>query len=280
MKTKTITFGMIAMLAMVMFASTLVLADDNSTDKCFGSADGLSKCDGSGVAQVSSSTIFWRQVGLLFTFNQERKMEKEMVLAQLRLQQAEYATQNNMSQAAENALDKYGKLIDKAEKRAELVQKVGNAGVSAMKLAAMDQAILAHQEKIAKLSSILENSNLTADQKVRLEEKVAHAENVTLHLQDVQSNKEEKMKIRLMAESNMTEVEAEAKIVDAKDNAQEIVSGAKVAWKNFKDEAKEGNVTPKELAKEKRQGFKDEVKNEIKNLKSNKSEVKDSNESN
>lgn len=260
MKTKTIMFGVIAMLAMAMFASSLVLAEENATPNLISENTNSIQ---SNVSDVSSGKIFWKEVGLWFTFNQERKAEKEMGLAQMRLQQAEYATQHNMTKVAEKALDAYEKLIGKAGKRMELAQKTGNSSAGAIKLAAMDQAILAHQERITKLSSMLENANLTAEQKVRLEEKIAHAENVTLHLQEVQSDKEEKMKIRLMAEGNLTETEAEALINDAKDKTEEIVDGAKNAWKNFKDEAKSNNMTAKELAKERRQEFRDEMKSSI-----------------
>lgn len=258
-------FGMIAMLAMAMFASSLVLAEDNATDKCFGSAADGVKCGSntSEVAEVSSGTIFWKEVGLWFTFNQERKMDKEMELAQLRLKQAEYATQNNMTKAAEKALNSYAKLIARANKRSELIQAKDSTSADMVKLAAMDQAILAHQATIERISAKLATANLTDEQRVVLEARLANAENVTVHLQDVQSDKEEKMKIRLMAEGNMTEEEAEAKIDEAKDKADEVVGGAKEAWNNFKEEARANNMTPKELAKERRQEFREEVKGSL-----------------
>jgi len=240
MKTKTIMFGMIAMLAFAMFASSLVLAEDNSTSNI------------SNATAVSSGKIFWKGAGIWFTFNQEKKIEKEMALAQLRLQQAEYATQHNMTKAAEKALNSYEKLMNRIDKRNELIQAKNNINASILQLAAMDQAILVHQNRIEKLSNYLANANLTDEQRARIEAKIAKAKNVTLHLQEVQAAKEEKLKTRLMAQGNLSEDEAESEIDEDKDNASEIISGAKDAWKNFKEEAEEHNMTPSEFAKYKR----------------------------
>lgn len=228
---------------------------------------------------VGSGKIFWKEVGLWFTFNQEKKMEKEMVLAQMRLQQAEFAASHNRTQAAENALEAYEKLIARAEKRSELIKETNGTDSRVLRLAAMDQAILAHQERIQKLSDYLATANLTDEQKAKIQNRLNKAENVTSHLQEVQSEKEDKMKEKLMFERNMTEAEAEAKIEDAKDKADELVVGAKDAWKNFKDEAKVRNMAPKDSVIERRQEVRNEIRPPRFNRSVNKIKSNDSSES-
>lgn len=238
MKTKTIMFGVIAMLAITMLSSSLVTATSDNTP----------------APKISSGKVFWKGVGLWFTFNQEKKMEREMELAQLRLQQAEFAAENNLTKKAEKSLEAYNRLVQKANKRSQLIQSK-DANASIEKLAAMDQAILAHQARIEKLSNLLLNGNLTEEQKAKLQLKISHARNVTLHLQEVQSEKEEKLKTRIMAQQNLTEKEADERLDKAKDEADELVGGAKEAWKNFKEDARSKNMTPGELAKQRREEY-------------------------
>jgi len=244
---------------LVLFSFSFALAENTNDSNVSMLISAPVADDLSSVSDVSSGAVFWKEVGLWFTFNQERKMEKEMELAQMRLQQAEFATVHNRTQNAEKALEAYGKLIERVNKRGESI-RANNASVGALKLAAMDQAILAHQQRLMKISDDLNNANLTEEQRVRLEERFAHAENVTGHLQEVQSEREEKIKARLMAEGNLSESEAENRIEKAKENAEEMVNGARKAWNDFKDEAKSNNMTPKEFAKERMQETRAEIK--------------------
>ncbi len=257
-KTKTIITGFAALFLML-FSFSFALAEDTNDSDVPMLISAPVADDLSNVSDISSGTVFMKEVGLWFTFNQERKMEKEMELAQMRLQQAEFATLHNRTQNAEKALEAYGKLIERVNKRGESVQ-ANNVSVSALRLAAMDQAILSHQERLMKISSHLDNADLTEEQRVRLQERFAHAENVTGHLQEVQSEREERIKTRLMAEGNLSEAEAEARIEKAKENAEEMVDGARKAWNNFKDEAKSNNMSPNELAKERMQEIRAEVR--------------------
>lgn len=245
MKTnKSIMLGMVAMFAMAIFASSMVFAEDNSTNTTLVSEN---------VTEPSASSFFWKNLGLFFTFNQEKKMNKELELAQMRLQQAEAASQKNNSAKAEKALDEYNRLMDSASKRAEMLNSGSNINGSTLRVAAMEQAILVHEDRIAKIQARLNNENLTDDQRAKIQERLDKAENVTAHLQDVQTAKEEKIKTRMMAELNMTSEQADAKIQEAKDNSTAIMSQYKDEWKAFKQEAKDNNMTPGQYAKEKRQ---------------------------
>ena len=285
MKTKTIIFGAIMMLAFAMFASALVLADDNSTapvpmlisanPNANDSVDNITTTsepaeDLANVTNVGSGTIFWKEVGLWFTFNQENKMNKEMDLAQLRLQQAEYDAKYNKTDAAEKALDAYQKLVDSAKKRSELITSKDTANVAMVKLAAMDQAIAAHEARITKLSNFLANANLTADQKVKIDARLAQAQNVTAHLQDVQTSKEDKIRTRLMAQGNLTEDQAQAMIDNAKEKAFNATNGKpRQAWQNFRNESAANNMTVRQYATQQRQEVKNEIKARIGNRTNN-----------
>lgn len=237
MNTKTITFGILAILAMAIFASTMVLAEDNNTinsnltTKCLNGLNGT-KCGFNpvnNVTQVGSGKIFWKQAGLLFTFNQERKIEKEMNLAQLRLQQAEYATLNNNTKSAERAMNTYNKLMERVNKRNQKIEEreeKQSLNKSVSKLAAMDNAISAHETNIVRITEMLASSNLTEEEKTILEARLAKAQNSTAHLKEVQAKKEEKIQTRLMAENNLTENEAEEEIDNAKlQNRNQKVKG-------------------------------------------------------
>lgn len=278
---KTIIIGCVALFLML-FSFSFALAENetsNVSDEVVPILISEPPVVTLNVTDVSSGNIFWKEVGLWFTFNQEKKMEKEMELAQMRLQQAEFAASHNRTRAAENALEAYEKLIARAEKRSELIKENNGTDSRVLRLAAMDQAILAHQERIQKLSDYLATANLTDEQKAKIQDRLDKAENVTSHLQEVQSEKEDKIKTRLMAEGNLTEAEAEAKIEDAKDKADELVEGAKDAWKNFKDEAGARNMTSRDFAEERRQEVRVEVRNEIKPPRLNRSRIDDSSNS-
>lgn len=238
MNTKTIAFGILAILAMAIFASTMVLAEDDNTmdnnlttNTCLNDSDG-NECGlnpTTNVTNIDSGKIFWKQAGLWFTFNQERKVEKEMNLAQLRLQQAEYATLNNNTKVAEKAMNSYNKLMERVNKRNQKIEEreeKQSLNESVSKLAAMDKAILAHETSIVRISDKLAIANLTEEEKTILEARLAKAQNSTAHLKEVQARKEERIQTRLMAQKNLTEDEAEEEIDDAKiQNRNQKVKG-------------------------------------------------------
>jgi len=243
MKTNLILVGM---LLVGLFAVSFAMADD-SGNKCFGSTDGISKCsanesvneiDASLNESVNGWKIGWQNTKIAFTFNKEKKAEMELKLADMRLIQAKIAAKNNNSIAMEKALFAHEKILVRVQERVKKIDGASDEkGVrnSAEKLVGLDRAIEVHQIKIDRLNALLQNENLTSDEKTRIESMLAKAENSTVHLQEVQDMQKEKIQTRLMAIGNMTENESK-KVISGIEDAQNLKE-----LKQFKEGIKEGH---------------------------------------
>lgn len=246
MKTNLMLVGLFVM---SLFAMTLVLADSNVSDNSSinlvvdqnSSAVNISDIDSSLNESVNGWKIGWKQMGIWFTFNDEKRVEKELKLADLRLIQARIAAKNNNSAAMEKALTAHERILERVNRTMQNMQggKDGK-GVksSAEKLVGLDRAIEVHQIKIERMNALLANENLTADEKARIESALARAENNTAKLQEVQDGQRERMKTRLMAVANMTEDESEQVIQQIEDaqNLKEL----KQIGKDLRQERKDG----------------------------------------
>lgn len=124
-----------------------------------------------------------KKMGLWFTFNQEKKAEKELQLAKLQLIRAKIAAKNNDSAAMEKALEAHQALIEKVQVRMDKMQN---------KSKGLDRAIEVHEARIAKLNLALLNANLTNEQRQGVEEIISKLENVTSHLRGVETRIENK----------------------------------------------------------------------------------------
>jgi hypothetical protein len=129
----------------------------------------------------AAGNLFWKRAGIWFTFNQEKKAEKELKLAELQLIRARIAARNNNTQAMENALEAHKKLIERVQER---VSKIENGNASE-KLTGLDRAIQLHQTRIARFNAQLNNSNLSAEQIEKLQERIEKAQENTQHLREV-----------------------------------------------------------------------------------------------
>lgn len=167
---------------------------------------------------AGAGKIAWKQMQLWFTFNQERKLEREMDLARLRLIQAKIAAKNNNSAAMEKALEAHDRILERARRRMEAIKLVSDAkgiDATALKIVGLERAIQVHEKRIAFISNVLANANLTEAQREKLEARLAKVENVTAKLGELNQAKQEQIKTRLMAVKNMTEDEAE-KLIEQK----------------------------------------------------------------
>lgn len=170
----------------------------------------------------ATGSIFWKRAGIWFTFNQEKKAEKELKLAELQLIRARIAARNNNTQAMENALEAHKKLIERVQER---VSKIENGNASG-KLTGLDMAIQAHQARIARFNAQLNNSNLSAKQIEKLQERIEQAQENTQHLREVADERrlEVRNKLRERNASNddsNDENETEDKSDDLEDDSNE-----------------------------------------------------------
>jgi len=160
---------------------------------------------------VSNSKIAWKHFGLWFTFNQEKIAEKQLELAKLRLAQANWAAKHNNTKAMEKALEAHERIMDKLQNRINKIEyNADDKNVSApvARLVALETAIAVHERRITFLNNVLENANLTDEQRARVEARISHVEEVTGKLTELNLEKRDKMVTKLMAVKNMTEDEA------------------------------------------------------------------------
>jgi hypothetical protein len=162
-------------------------------------------------ATVQFGQIGWNSFKLWFTWNQEKRAEIELELARLRLIQARVAAKNNNTDAMEKALDAHEKIMERLnETMAKLDGASDMRGLnsSALKLVALERAIQVHELKIGRLTDLLDKINLTDDQRVKIENRISHVENVTARLRDLNQARMEKIKTKIMAVGNMTDEQA------------------------------------------------------------------------
>jgi hypothetical protein len=120
-----------------------------------------------------------------FTFNKEKKVEIELKIARLRLNQARIALKNNNTQAMEKALEAHNRIMNRVELRVEKIKSEKN---NSSKMTGINRAIEVHQRRIAILENILDNKNLTEKQKEKIEIKLEKAKERQVKLLNLREN--------------------------------------------------------------------------------------------
>lgn len=221
--TKTIAISLMAVLLIGMFATNLILADTNT------SADDEQSLNLD--EDVSEGQITWKQMGLWFTFDQERKAEKGLELARLRLIQAKVAAKNNNSDAMEKALEAHEKILERVKERMSKIEDGKDINESAVKLRGLDRAIQVHERRIAFLNGLLENANLTEDQRAKIELRIAKAENITARLSELNEEKKSRLQEKAILKYNLTEEESK-KFVEDEDFRKEVKESSREERRN------------------------------------------------
>lgn len=176
--------------------------------------------------EVSNQGVAWKQFKLWFTFNQEKKIERELELAKIRLAQANRAAQNGNSEAAEKAMEAHERIMNRVQEKIEKLDGATTAeglNASAVKLIGLERALQVHERRVAYLGSVLETANLTEAQRTRLETKLQSMEENADKLTQLQERKMEKIKTRVMAVRNMTEEEANEFVEQKQEQIKEKV---------------------------------------------------------
>ena len=223
---------MIALMAA--FAVPMALAEDNDSDSSDAIAlyndtsnitEGLvispgpstettetaAELDAEENATIGFGDIFMNRVQTWFTWNQEKKVELELKLAKMRLIQAKIAAKNNNTEAMEKALEAHEEIMNRIQERMSKLDgasDINGLNNSAVKLIGLERAIQVHEARINRFNLMLENANLTDEQRTRIESKISKAEGVTSKLQELSDEKQDRIKIKLMAVGNLTEDEA------------------------------------------------------------------------
>jgi hypothetical protein len=241
---KTILTIAITLAMMAAFAVPMVLAEDNETGDINDNSDAISLYDDTSnlseglvispaptTDTVSAETeaelelnesagggkIAWKQFKLWFTFNQERKIQGELELAKLRLIQAKIAAENNNSEAMEKALEAHERIMNRIQNRMDKLDgdsSFEGLNASAIRLVGLERAIQVHERRIAYLSNVLANANLTDEQRAKIETKLGKMQDRVGNLTAIQERKMTQIKTKLMAVGNLSE-----------DDANEMVQG-------------------------------------------------------
>jgi len=234
-------------LALVLGTLSFVMAEDTSNDSSSAIApynDTSNLSEGIVISpapvvvddfnETSSGRIGWEQMKIWFTFNQEKKTEMELKLADMRLNQARHAAKNNNTEAMEKAMEAHDRIIQRIQDRVQKMESKNDENSTKEKIGGLyglKTAIETHENRIAKLNAILQNENLSEEQRGVVEMRLERAQNNTAHLQEVQADKEDKLKTKLMAMANLTDEQAQLVIdtihdskdkEDFKNNMQDI----------------------------------------------------------
>lgn len=164
---------------------------------------------------VSEAEMFGKRLGLFFTFNKEKKAEKQVQLARLELIRARMALKKNNTLAMENALEDYYSLMEKVRKTVESSDEknLKETNKSADWLVGIERAIEVHQLKIERLNELISNdSNLSQEQIANIQARINKSQQSIDHLTQVEQAKRERIKMKLMAFGNMSEEQAEKKL--------------------------------------------------------------------
>jgi hypothetical protein len=248
----------LGMLLMGVFAMSFALAEDNVTivDDTNTSVD-VPEINASLNESYSGWKYGWTNVGSWLTFNQQKKAELELKLADMKLTQARIAAKNNNTVAMQKALDAHDRLIQKVQERAGRFNDIKDArGLkdSTDKLVGLDRAIEVHQIKIDRLKDSLQNENLTIEEKARIEFAINKSQNVTNNLQEVQEINQERMKTRLMAVANLTEDQADNIIQEIENNHQmKEINQVRKDAKELRKDSLGSNSRQKSMQKERRE---------------------------
>ena len=193
---KTLIIGLIAVLMLSVF-SAMVLAEevtDNESQTVISpgleenqTVDQETANDINDELNESVSVVdtTMARIGIWFTFNQEKKAEKELKLAKLELIKAKVAALNNNTKAMEKALEAHERIIARVQERINAMNGAATEnGIknSVSKLVGLERAIEVHEARIAKLNEILAGANLTDEQIAKIQARLEKAVNSTAHL--------------------------------------------------------------------------------------------------
>jgi len=198
---KTIITGFVALFLML-FSFSFALAENETTNESATPMLISAPVENTSMEvedneTVSDSQVFWKKVGIAFTFNQEKKAEMELKLAEMELIRARIASKNNNTNAMVKALEAHQRLIARVQER---VSKFDEKKNSTERVVGIERAIQAHEAKIARLNNLVAtNPNLTAEQIANIQARISQAENNTQHLRDVAEAKLDKLELRRLA---------------------------------------------------------------------------------
>jgi hypothetical protein len=236
MKMKISTLMVLVALGVMVFAMPFALAEDAAvTAASTASDDTLSSDPGTTPdSAMYGLKLGWEKVGLLFTFNQEKKAQKELALAEKRLLEVKKMAEKGNLKAMEKAQEKHDALVESAQARLEKLQedsKEAQIRETATKVIGLEVALKAHENRIEVLKDILAEKNLSDEARTAIDAAVAKMENKTSAMAQKIEERKDNIKIRLRAVTEKTETEVESEVASIENSSGLIAAEKAIAEK-------------------------------------------------
>ncbi len=189
----------VILVALMLFASISFIAAEsnisvNSTADVAANISGDTSDD-----EVHSALRYgWEKFKLNFIRNETIKAERELRLARWKLAEAKFKANNGNFDGAEQALEDHDRLIEDVQSRIERMQ---NGSLTP----GLDRALEVHGERLSSLKLLLESSNLTEQQRTKIEVRISKLEDNTEHLSELRIRIEDRREDKLQRRENRTE---------------------------------------------------------------------------
>ncbi len=154
--------------------------------------------------EVSGFRIFWEKVGLWFTLNKQKKVEKELRLASMLLNRARVQAKNKNDAALNKTLEEHNKIIERVRGR---VEKLNKENISSEKLTGLDRAIQVHELKIQRFNEMLSKENISEKQKENIEKMLGNSQKSIEVLTQLKELREEREQIKKEIRENISNKE-------------------------------------------------------------------------
>ncbi|MEM4181536.1 MAG: hypothetical protein QXX68_00005 [Candidatus Pacearchaeota archaeon] len=168
----------------------------------------VSEAENSLNEDVSGFDLFKERLALRFTFNKEKRAERELKLAGMLLNRARIAARNNNTKAMEKAIEEHNRLMERVKQR---VEESNRKNMSSEKLEGLDRAIQVHEIKIERFTQRLQNENLSEKQKENIEKMLNNSQKSIEVLNQLRELREERKEIRESFRNNLSEEKARIK---------------------------------------------------------------------
>lgn len=228
MKTKNIlVLAGLSLILVAVVASSFVLAEETATDVAAAGDDISGDVSVNADSSMYGLKLGWEKIGLAFTFNQEKKAEKEIALASKRLVEARVMAEKGNEKGFARAQEAHDALIERAQARLEAINgdsKSDKIKESVKSVNGLQVAIDIHEAKIAALKETLAQENITDEKKASIEALIDKMESKNEAFRQKIEDKKDKAKIKLMAVDSLseTEVETAMKKIDNETKVTEV----------------------------------------------------------
>ncbi|MDP1695315.1 MAG: DUF5667 domain-containing protein [archaeon] len=226
----------IALIGLMLFALPIVAAEETLDASAQAEVDSIASDNLAADPGVTPDSAMyglktgWEKLGLMFTFNQEKKAQKELALAEKKLLEVKKMAEKGNVKAMERAQERHDALLERARLRLDSIQEdteESQVKITAEKIVGLQRAIAAHENRIEVLKDILAEQNLSDEARTAIETAVAKMENKTQAIEQKLEERKDKIKTRLRAVTEKTDSEVSDDITEIED--REGLTAAKKA---------------------------------------------------